>query len=108
MYICVDIILWVFLQNIVLLPYDYLIETEEFEIFKSAEQKSCKYIISENDLYDMRILKNDLLFDSFENMLTIIQLLLPNNCKKKLLIEASIPIFNRMSVEHMLESCHLN
>jgi len=114
MYIHIDIILWIFLQNIILLPFDYLIETDEFQIFENAEKQSSGYIISYKDLYDVRlrlrysIQNNDIYFESFENMLTSIYTILPNNCIKKNLIKTAKPILNRFIVENMLMNCHIN
>jgi hypothetical protein len=109
MYLRIDVILWLFLQNLILLPYDYLIETDEYEIFKVASHKeNCVYVMSYNDIFDSKTgTSNDFYFDSFENMLTILEVILEDNCLKKNLIIKARPIINRIAVEHMFQNIYI-
>lgn len=107
MYTRVDIILWVFLQNSILLPYEYLIETEEYEIFRSASFHSSKFIISNKDVFDdTRIDISDFYFDSFDTMISLLNIILPENHRKKILLERAIPILEGIRITNMLENCH--
>jgi hypothetical protein len=113
MYIRVDVILWVFLQNVILLPSEYLMETEEYEIFQNAEQCDYIYILSCKDIrYEMLYTKrncypNDIVFDTFQNMLYILQTLLEDNTLKKNLIINAIPILKRMNIENLLNNLRI-
>jgi hypothetical protein len=106
----VDDKLWIFLQNIILLPYDYLIETEEYELFETAEKNKCGYTISKNDIFDLRHKpKNNVFyyFTSFPKLLRNIYSVLNNTSNKKKLIEQAIPIIDRIKVENMFQKCYI-
>ena len=49
----VDVILWIFLQNMLTLSYEYFEETDEYNIFESSILcSSTQYILSKTDLFD--------------------------------------------------------
>ena len=105
----IDTILWIFLQNVITLPYDYLIETESFEIFHNACEKSSKFSISANEIYNnLYTSYTTFQFDSFMNMMNILQNVLPLYSKKKELVDKALPIIERMHLEVMLGNLHLN
>jgi hypothetical protein len=97
----IDVILWIFLQNIVLLPYDYLCETDEFSLFS---QKIDMYIISVKDIYDKNIYGcENYIYTSFDAMLHNLQYLLPKQNKKHQLIKSCIPIIENIRTQQMFE-----
>jgi hypothetical protein len=109
MILCVDTILWIYLQNIITLPYDYLIQTEPFEIFHAACEKSSKFLISANEVYDNLYTQNTVFsFDSFTIMIQILQNALPINSKKKELVDKALPIIERMHLEFSLNNLNIN
>jgi hypothetical protein len=108
MFTRVDIILWIFLQNIILLPYEYLLETDEYEIFRAGESRSSKFIISNQDVFDdKRIIPSDFYFDTFHSMIRLLYIVLPENHRKKLLLEKAIPLIDNIYTVHLLENFHL-
>jgi len=105
----VNTILWIYLQNVITLPYDYLIQTEEFDIFHTACEKSSKFSLSANEIYDKIYTKHTLFyFDSFKNMILLLQTILPANSKKKELIDKAYPIIERMHLEVMLGNLYIH
>lgn len=114
MYTKVDIILWIFLQNIITLPFDYLLETAEYDIFKTAEYEKHIYILSSKEIhyelkYDkLQFYKNmDLYFNSFQEMLIILETFLDDNTLKKNLISKSKILFNIYFIENKLYNLKL-
>jgi len=108
-YIRVDIKLWIFLQNIILLPSEYLIETDEYEFFSESEKTHGKYVLSSNDIYyeakHRTCLRNqDIFFESFAHMIDILKQLLDNDSMKQKLITTAIPIIERIIIEDRLQS----
>ena len=59
-----DINLWIFLQNIKTLDYEYLCETQEYDLFKSAEY----YTISLADIIDDSLITID---ETLQNIVSI-------------------------------------
>jgi hypothetical protein len=109
MFLSVDTILWIYLQNVISLPYDYLIQSEPYEIFHAACEKSCKFIISANEIYDDIYTQNTTFhFNSFRDMIQVLQTVLPSNSKKKYLIDKAFPIIERLHIEFMLDNLNIN
>jgi hypothetical protein len=109
MILCVDTILWIYLQNVISLPYDYLIETDTFEIFHTACEKSSKFSISANEIYDdLYTSSTQFQFDSFITMIKVLQNVLPVHSKKKELVDRALPIIERMHLEVMLGELSFN
>ena len=114
MYTKVDIILWIFLQNIITLPFEYLLETDEYDIFKTADYEKHIYILSSKEIhyelkYDMyQFYKNsDLYFNSFTEMLLVLETLLDDNTLKKNLINKAIKILNIHIIDNKLYNLKL-
>jgi len=113
-YTQVDIILWIFLQNIALVPYEYVLETEEYDIFKYADKNNHIFILSCNDIkfdisyINLKKYKNSLLyFTSFENMLYNLLSILDKESYKRNLIVKSLDIMKKQSIEIKLENLHI-
>lgn len=115
MYIQVDIILWIYLQNVILLPYEYLIETDEYDIFKNAEINKSMYILSTKEIHKdisythYKLCKEYtyLHFTSFDNLLENLNTLLDNESYKKQLINKALPIIKLQKIETMMSNCAL-
>lgn len=121
-YTRVDVILWVFLQNILLLPNDYLIETEEYDTFINAEINAHAYILSCKHIkYEMNyeIYKqcittsktasgcDDIYFNSFQNMLSSLHSVLDDDSYKKNLITRTAPLIKMLFIEDQLHNLRL-
>jgi len=115
MFLQIDNILWIYLQNIILLPVDYLIETEEYDIFKNAQENNTIYILSLKDIYNdlsydnLKLYKSYkfIYFKNFESILNMLLSLLDDTCYKKQLITKSISIIKLQKVEKMLYNCSI-
>ena len=108
----VDIKLWIFLQNVINLPSDFLKETDEYDLFKTASVYGATFSISENDIiddYSFYTKSNEYYkFATFGQLIiTVKEILelyeLQESKKYKLLIEA-IPKLEVIALENTLEN----
>ena len=95
--------LWVFLQNVININYEYLSETPEFDMFKN---NSC-FSISVSDIIDKS--SDDIIYvNSFTELIFTIKNFMESqyytdSIKYKILTK-SIPILERISLEIQLEN----
>ena len=102
-----DINLWIFLQNIKTLDYEYLCETQEYDLFKSAEY----YTISLADIIDDREACIRYQAATFTDLIYKVKFILEsfakiNTLKYRILMDA-IPIIERIAVENTLRPLSL-
>jgi ADP-heptose:LPS heptosyltransferase len=90
-YIRVDSILWVFLQNSILLPNEYFIESEEYDIFiNTYRNNKVIFVLSlsgikldiDYNTYN-KYTTRDIYFNSFQHMISSLYLLLDDTSYKK-------------------------
>ena len=118
--IIVDTILWIFIQNVINLPYEYLQETNEYSIFEECQSKDVIYKISKTELDDYNYIKNSsninilddyyIFTNFFEMLLQLHDIFISQNktdtIKYNLLVKA-IPIMQEISLMNKLESIQL-
>lgn len=106
-----DINLWIFLQNIKTLDYEYLCETQEYDLFKSAQYYNTGYTISLADIIDDKEACIKYQAATFTDLLYKVKFILEsfakiNTLKYRLLMD-TIPIIERIAVENTLRSLSL-
>jgi len=112
----VDVKFWIFLQNVINLPSDFLKQSEEYDLFKTANEYGATFSISEYDIlddYSFYFKTNEYYkFATFGQLIVTVKEILElyelqESKKYKLLIEA-IPKLEVIALENTLENLTIN